>query len=239
MSDLLTELQTDTLTTEEILSQSRAFLEAVLHNLNLSVIVLDGSFRITFFNKDQASLFSRMGVEPSMLSIIGADIASVFPILNPLEWEEARQHVGHSSGFSRQRVAWPTADPVGHFHLSVQALEGGASAGAVCTTEDITGIVKLERQLVREERMALVGQMSIALNHEINNPLTVILGRAEAMLQAPNLEMPVVAGLSAIRVAGQRIERVTRKLRLMEEIQLTSYLKDGPMMVDFSDAPIG
>ncbi|MGE3273929.1 MAG: histidine kinase dimerization/phospho-acceptor domain-containing protein [Vicinamibacterales bacterium] len=239
MDDALREPSTDGVTLEEIYSQTREYLEAVLNNLPVGVIVLDPSFRITFFNHSQAVVFQRLGVDPSLLDLIGTDVAQRYPLLAPGDWSEARVQVLRGNAFGRSRVGWPVGHPQSHFQLSVAPIQDPRIGGAICTTEDITPFVKIEDELVREERMALIGQMAIGLNHEVNNPLLVILGQAESLMSAPGADPSVVAGLRAIHSAGRRIERVTRKLRLMEEIQLTEYVKDGPMMVDLSDPQKG
>lgn len=234
-SELLREPITDGVTVEEIYTQTRTYMEAVLNNLPLGVMVLDHAFRITFFNKCQSMVFTRLGVDPSMLDLIGADLAQRYPLLSPADWAEARVQVLRGNQFGRSRVGWPAGHAQGHFQVSVTPIHDVRIGGAICTTEDISPFVKVEDELVREERMALIGQMAIALNHEINNPLLVILGQAESLMMAPGMDPSVIAGLRAIQAAGRRIERVTRKLRLMEEIQLTEYVKDGPMMVDLGD----
>ncbi len=55
----------------------------------------------------------------------------------------------------------------------------------MCVSEDVTRLVTLETELVRKERLGLFGQMALALNHEINNPLMSILGSAESLLFSP------------------------------------------------------
>ncbi|MEW6322675.1 MAG: histidine kinase dimerization/phospho-acceptor domain-containing protein [Acidobacteriota bacterium] len=224
----------EAVTSEEIFAETRKYLETVLNNLHLGVIVLDSDFRITFYNRQQAQLFARMGLGQSVLDLIGADVATHYPLLAPPEWAEARAQAARGASIARSRVPWPVVHPQGHYHVSVLPLQNGPVIGAVCATEDVSPFVKLEDELVREERMALIGQMAIALNHEINNPLQVILGQAETLLTSGTADAATAAALRAVHAAGRRIERVTRKLRLMEEIPLTRYVKDGPMMVDLS-----
>ena len=40
---------------------------------------------------------------------------------------------------------------------------------------------KLEQQIIQSERLAAMGQMIVSFAHELNNPLTSILGMAELL----------------------------------------------------------
>ncbi|MDP1569248.1 MAG: histidine kinase dimerization/phospho-acceptor domain-containing protein [Vicinamibacterales bacterium] len=237
---MLTDLSVDAMenpTIEDLNAVMRRYMESVLNSLQTGVIVLDADFHIAFFNRSQQGFFRRMGVEPSLLDLIGAPVARHVPLLTAPDWAEARVAVERATTLTRTRLPWPPDRPDGFYEVSVFPIQHDGAAGAICTIEDISPLVKLEHDLVREERMALVGQMAIALNHEINNPLMVVMGQAEAVLMTAASDPVTVSAMQAIQSAGHRISRVTRKLRLMEEIQLTQYVKDGPMMVDLSDGP--
>lgn len=223
-------------TIEDLNAVMRRYMESVLNSLQTGVIVLDGGFHIAFYNRAQETFFRRMGIEPSLLELIGAPVTRHMPLLSPADWTEAALAVERRLTLTRTRQPWPADRPDGFYEISVFPIQHDGADGAICTIEDISPLVKLEEDLVREERMALIGQMAIALNHEINNPLMVVMGQAEAV-QMTSADPSVNASMQAILAAGHRISRVTRKLRLMEEIQLTQYVTGGPMMLDLSDGP--
>ncbi|MFC1724820.1 PAS domain S-box protein [candidate division KSB1 bacterium] len=58
---------------------------------------------------------------------------------------------------------------------------------ALCLIEDTTKSVKLERQLIRTERLASVGIFASGIAHEINNPAFAILGMAETIIEEKDL----------------------------------------------------
>lgn len=53
--------------------------------------------------------------------------------------------------------------------------------GAVVTSRDITDSKQMEQQLARAEKLAAMGQMLAGAAHELNNPLTAILGIADLL----------------------------------------------------------
>lgn len=66
--------------------------------------------------------------------------------------------------------------------------------------------------LIQSEKMASIGQLAGGVAHEINNPLMVILGRAEFALQKLLPYEPVVKDLQIIRVQTERIAEIVRNL---------------------------
>ncbi|MGB8011211.1 MAG: PAS domain S-box protein [Terriglobales bacterium] len=57
----------------------------------------------------------------------------------------------------------------------------GKPAGVIISVRDVTTEKKLEQQIIQSERLAAMGQMIGGFAHELNNPLTSILGMAELL----------------------------------------------------------
>ncbi len=57
----------------------------------------------------------------------------------------------------------------------------GKASGVIVSVRDITVEKKLEQQLIQSERLAAMGQMIGGFAHELNNPLTGIMGLAELL----------------------------------------------------------
>ena len=65
--------------------------------------------------------------------------------------------------------------------------EQGVFTGAVHFLRDITEAKKLRQQLIQSEKMVAVGQLVAGVAHEINNPLTGVLGFAQ-LLQTRDID---------------------------------------------------
>ena len=57
-------------------------------------------------------------------------------------------------------------------------------SGVIVSVRDITVEKKLEQQIIQSERLAAMGQMIGGFAHELNNPLTSILGVSELLRKA-------------------------------------------------------
>jgi PAS domain-containing protein len=222
---------------QEIQGRARDYLETVLNHLPLGVIVLDADFGVTFFNRAQAELFGRLGLERPLFEVIGAPVAETYPVFDADEWQGVYARVVRSGEAAEwNRVGYPRHQPSRYFMVNLVPLGGheGPSSGAICITDDVTRTVGLERELLEKERLALLGQTALALNHEINNPLAAVLGNAEALLFAGGLSCEQVGRLETIREHSLRIVDVTRRLHQVEEVHLTEYIQGGPLMVDLT-----
>ena len=59
--------------------------------------------------------------------------------------------------------------------------EKGEIVGMVSSGQDVTESRRIEQQLVQKEKFAAMGQMMVGAAHELNNPLTAILGVADLL----------------------------------------------------------
>jgi PAS domain S-box-containing protein len=66
----------------------------------------------------------------------------------------------------------------------------GKVSGVIVSVRDITVEKKLEQQIIQSERLAAMGQMIGGFAHELNNPLTGILGMSELLQDSQTAEAP-------------------------------------------------
>ncbi len=101
-------------------------------------------------------------------------------------------------------------------------------------------IIEQQEKLVSASRLSAIGEMAAAITHEINNPLSVILGRVEmlkSMLAEKTLNLDEVQLVAdTIEVTGQRIAKIVKSMKTMahhqedeptEKVQLNGILTDA------------
>ena len=74
------------------------------------------------------------------------------------------------------------------FNFSPLADEKGNIGGVVLSGRDVTDLKRLEEQLIQAEKLAAMGQMLAGVAHELNNPLTAILGVTELLRERPGAD---------------------------------------------------
>jgi len=79
--------------------------------------------------------------------------------------------------------------------------------GVILSVRDVTIEKKLEQQIIQSERLAAMGQMIGGFAHELNNPLTAILGNAQLLEDRETDE-----------TARKRIETLNQEARKAAEI---------------------
>ena len=93
------------------------------------------------------------------------------------------------------------------WHNSLVRDEQGRVRAAISSGEDITEKLLMEEQMRQADKLAVVGQLTAGLAHEIGTPLNVISGRAEYMLRKMSPDDALRSNLDSI--LGQ-IERITK-----------------------------
>jgi signal transduction histidine kinase len=73
----------------------------------------------------------------------------------------------------------------------------------------------MQGHLVRAARLSALGELSAMIAHQINNPLTTILGDAELLVQDLPADRPEYASAEAILRAGQRAKQVVEHVLSM------------------------
>lgn len=96
-------------------------------------------------------------------------------------------------------------------------------------------VVELWEQLLEAERTRVLVQTAGAAAHEINQPLSVLLGSVQLLLRDRDLEATHQKRLADICEAGQRISAIVRKIGAAQQYVTRSYLDDVDI-VDFDAA---
>jgi nitrogen fixation/metabolism regulation signal transduction histidine kinase len=220
----------DVVLTEHIQSGARAYLEDVLNHLDRGVLVVDAALKTTFMNVAQRYLLERLGTTTPWVDAVGLHVAEAYPIINRDEWLALCVEVvacGTIGDRSRVRASAGAA-PL-WLDIRVLPLEGRADGGggAVIITEDVTCMVALEAAAVARERHAWVAQIALSLNHEINNPLTTILGAAETLRLDGGLDARALARIEAVRSSALRIADVLRRLDALAAPRTSAIVDDA------------
>jgi PAS domain S-box-containing protein len=102
----------------------------------------------------------------------------------------------------------------GQFSVNLSPInsEDGKVSNVVVVMTDVTDSAMLRSKLVHAEKMAAVGQLVSGVAHEVNNPLTAILGFTDLLMENPELPESARRDLRVILQEAQRTKQIVQNL---------------------------
>jgi PAS domain S-box-containing protein len=142
-----------------------------------------------------------------------ADVQSIFRRIMKGEiepFEHVEDFAVLSKSGKEKLVSW---------HNSVIKDEHGKIIGTLSSGEDITERKRMEEERKELEqkaqlssRLASIGELASGVAHEINNPLTGIIGYAQFLLAREDIPEDVREDLKIINEGAQRVSSIVRRL---------------------------
>lgn len=163
---------------ERQLAQQEEFRSRLLESFPDLILVIDLEEKYTFVSSRSLDILGyrpdeMLGKKISELTDFSADVLSLYQtIVSGKEAFGAAEYgMRHRSG------SWRTMRASGSQLVDAE----GKISGVIVSVRDITVERKLEQQIVETERLAAMGAMIGGVAHELNNPLTSILGVSELL----------------------------------------------------------
>ena len=111
--------------------------------------------------------------------------------------------------------------------------EGGKATATFGIFTDLRERVRVEQQLAQaqeklemSEKQALVAELAGATAHELNQPLTSVMGYAELLLRRAESASPIARAAEVIHSEAQRMAEIVRKIGRLTRYETKSYVGD-------------
>jgi PAS domain S-box-containing protein len=95
---------------------------------------------------------------------------------------------------------------------SSTVIEYGGRKAVMTIARDVTEIKRLQQQLIQSEKLAALGQLVSGVAHELNNPLTSVIGYTQLLLARNQLDPRAAEQLEIVGNEADRARRIVRNL---------------------------
>jgi PAS domain S-box-containing protein len=228
--------------TEIELKQTKEFFERVIESSVDAIVSADLDGRVLVFNRAAARIF---GFEPS--EVVGKmSVERLYPpgvarevmrkIRDPKVWgtgrlEDYRVDMLNSAG---ETIAVKLS--------AALIMEGDHAVGSVGIFTDIRERLRMEARLERaqdelreREKHAAVAELAGGAAHELNQPLTSIIGYAELLGRRLEKESPLFNAAEIIITQAERMAEIVRKIGKITKYETKSYV-GGAKILDLDKA---
>jgi signal transduction histidine kinase len=135
-----------------------------------------------------------------------------------------------------------TGEPIPVTLSASLIVENGRVVGSVGIFTDIREKLRMEKRLSNaqeelrnREKQAIVAELAGAAAHELNQPLTSVIGYAELLRRSLDPKTPLYNAASVIMTEAERMAEIVRKVGKITKYETKSYV-GGAKILDLEKA---
>ncbi len=197
---------------EQALKESEERYRTLVETAKTAIIAIDEDGKIILFNPSAEELFgfTKEEIGDRELNILISERYRDFykkELGNNLETDISTLlgKINEISGIKKGGEEFP-------IEVSLSACKIGGRRIITAIIFDITERKNLHEQLVQSAKLAAVGELIAGVAHEVNNPLAVVMGYSEMILEEENLEEQFRRSIDIVYNEANRARKVIQNL---------------------------
>jgi PAS domain S-box-containing protein len=192
------------------LQRERDFSSKILNNTQSLILVADTAGLISYANRR-----CYQGGNFSDLALLGRPLQEI--VLSSRRDAITAAFAATLEGKQVDNLELPimlTNGRVAQFSVNLSPMrdEQGAVNSVVVVMTDITDAATLQAKLIHSDKMAAVGRLVSGVAHEVNNPLTAVLGFSDLLLQQRDVPDSAKSSIQIILQEAQRTKQIVQNL---------------------------
>jgi PAS domain S-box-containing protein len=212
--------------TAQELRKTRDFLQRVIDSSVDAIISADLTGKVLLYNRAAARVYGR-----SVEDAIGSDVRGLYPegVAHQI-MRLIRASGGRVEGLRTEILA---ADGQ-HVPVALSGAllyDGKTPIGSVGIFTDLRERMRMEQrlqqaqeQILAQERQAIIAELAGAAAHELNQPLTSVMGYAELLKRRLDRDSAALGAAEVIFKEAERMAEIVRKIGKITRYETKSYV---------------
>ncbi len=192
------------------LQRERDFTSKILNNTQTMIVVADTAGLISYANQ---RVYEGGGFEQNEL--VGNRLDRIISLSHKKAFSEAFEASLHGLQSDNLELMITRGNGTqGKFSVNLSPMrdDRGEVSSVVVLMTDITDTSMIQAKLMHTEKMAAVGQLVSGVAHEVNNPLTAIMGFSDLLMENPEVPGSARKDLQVILEEAQRTKEIVQNL---------------------------
>ncbi|MGD8861331.1 MAG: PAS domain S-box protein [Myxococcales bacterium] len=223
--------------TRDELVHTRNFLQSLIEASVDAIVASDMQGTIMLFNQGAQELYGYRAED----AVGKMNARALYPGDGAREVMRMLRSTGHGGAGRLEPVRIEAVDASGSiFPISLTAAmiyEDGVPTATFGIFTDLRERVRVEEQLAQaqeklamSEKQALVAELAGATAHELNQPLTSVMGYSELLMRKLDEDSPVRRAAGAIHGETQRMAEIVRKIGKLTRYETKSYVGEQKIL---------
>jgi PAS domain S-box-containing protein len=211
---------------EQELLKTKDFLQRIIDSSVDAIVSADLRGRILLANPAAERIY-----DIPVSELLGRDVSTLYPRGVAHDVMRLIRAGGGSVQGLRTELLNARGEPVPVLLSAALIYQGGAPVGSVGIFTDLREKVRMEQrlaqaqeQILSQERQAIVAELAGAAAHELNQPLTSVMGYAELLKRRLSPETAPYAAAEIIFNEAERMAEIVRKIGKITRYETKSYV---------------